>query len=342
MSESEHLKKFKEELDALQPADRRKTLSAAYGFLGPLEERQPVKPRKLRSFSGSKATPSGELEYKMWRLHAKPIVDDPFLRESEKKRTLLDALLGAALEIASTLPSEDSSEKLLLLLDKHFGDVSDGFELYSKFRSAVQEHTESATDFLKRLHSLALQAVERGGMTATDVNIQVLRQFESNCADEDLLQRLDLRDKFENPDAVDDLLLSVRTEEARRREKKLKLKARTAKANAISAAEASATNSATEQLETLKKKVESLTQQLQASNIALASSSQPSSNPVGSPNPSPRGKGRQQYRRPRLGFCFKCGIDGHRQDSCTATPNPSLVQQRLLAACTNQPGNGRK
>ena len=73
------------------------------------------------------------------------------------------------------------------------------------------------TDFLKRLHSLALQAVERGGMTADQVNSQVLRQFESNCADEDLLQRLDLRDKFKNPDAVEDLLFSVRTEEARRR-----------------------------------------------------------------------------------------------------------------------------
>ena len=346
-SENENLKAFKVELDAMAPEDRRKTLGEMHSFLETpeVEKRQPVKPRKLRSFSGAKVTPSGELEYRMWRLHAKPIVDDPFLRESEKKRTLFDALLGEALEIASTLSGTSSSETLLSLLDKHFGDVSDGFELYSQFRSAVQEHSESAPDFLKRLHSLALQVVEKKGMKATEVNSQVLRQFDSNCADDDLLQRLNLREKFDDPDDVSDLLLKVRTEEARRKEKKLKLKARTATANAIRAAEASATTTSSDQLDSLQKKIESLTQQLQASNIALASSSQPppAPKPAGSSNTNSRGKGRQQHRRPRLGFCFKCGIDGHRQDSCSAAPNPTLVQQRLLAACaTDVQGNGRK
>ena len=95
----EALKKFKQELDALGADERRTSLAAAHALLGPpeSEKRQPVKPKKLRTFSGAKTVPSGELDYKMWRLHAKPIVDDPFLRESEKKRTLFDALLGQAL-----------------------------------------------------------------------------------------------------------------------------------------------------------------------------------------------------------------------------------------------------
>ena len=337
------LKKFKEELEALDEDDRRKSLAAAHALLGPheAEKRQPVKPRKLRSFSGATTVPSGELDYKMWRLHAKPIVDDPFLRESEKKRALIDALLGDALEIASTLLATDTSETLLTLLDKHFGDVADGFELYSKFRSAIQESQESAADFLKRLHTLALRAVEKQGMKSDDVKSQVLRQFDSNCADEDLLQRLSLKDKFENPDDVSDLLLKVRTEEARRKEKRLKLKARTAKANAISAAEASASSSYNAEMESLHKKIESLTQQVQASKPSFNSYSQsPPTSTESSSNNNHNRKGSHSKKKSGI-FCYKCGVDGHKHDACSSPANPTLVQERLLAR-QNKQGNGKK
>ena len=334
---NENLKKFKEELDAMEADDRRKTLNDVNVFLGLSDaesKRQPIKPRKLRSFSGAKVTPSGELEYKMWRLHAKPIVDDPFFRESEKKRTILDALLGEALEIASTLTPTDSSANLLSLLDKHFGDVSDGFELYSQFRSAIQESSETASDFLKRLHSLALRTVDMEGMKHDDVKLQVLRQFESNCADNELLQSLNLRAKFTNPDDVSDLLLSVRTEEARRKEKKLKLKARTARANAVSAE--------TSKVEALEHQLEVLTQQLKTSNMANSSSFQQPSPSNDSSNFRSKGKHQQQNRKPGFGFCFNCGVDGHRQNSCSAAPNPTLVHQKLCASSTAVQGNGKR
>ena len=336
------LKKFKEELDALGEDDRRKSLAAAYTLLGPheAEKRQPVKPRKLRSFSGAKTVPSGELDYKMWRLHAKPIVDDTLLRESEKKRTLFDALLGEALEIASTLPPTETSEKLLTLLDKHFGDVADGFELYSQFRSAMQESQESAAEYLKRIHTLALRAVEKQGMQESDVKSQVLRQFVHNCADEDLLTRLRLEDKFQNPDEVSDLLLKIRTEEARRKEKRLKLKARTAKANAISTAEASASSSHSAEMESLRKQIESLTQQVQASKPSFNSFSQPPSAAANSSSNNQQKKGAHPKKKSGI-FCYNCGIDGHKHDACSSPANPALVQGRLLAR-QNQQGNGKK
>ena len=57
-------------------------LSEVHAFLGSSDsdKRQPIKPRKLRPFSGAKSPAAGELEYKWWRLQAVPIVDDPFLR----------------------------------------------------------------------------------------------------------------------------------------------------------------------------------------------------------------------------------------------------------------------
>ena len=199
----------------------------------------------------------------MWRLVAKSVVDDPVLRDCDKKRTLVDSLLGEALHLSSTLAPTATAEDFIGILDKHFGDVSDGFELYSQFRSAIQESQETATEFLRRLQTLAIRVVETGGMKATDLNGQVLRQFESSCGDEDLLLRLGLRDKFDKPDDVNDLIHKVRHEEDRRKVKKLKLKAKTAKANAVSAAESD--------VEVLRKKVESLQQQVEASKKNLSS-----------------------------------------------------------------------
>ena len=331
---NENLKKFKEELDAMEEDARRKTLSEVHAFLGSSDsdKRQPIKPRKLRPFSGAKSPAAGELEYKWWRLQAVPIVDDPFLRDSEKKRVIIDSLIGEALEISSTIKATDTSKTLLDLLDKHFGDVADGFELYSRFRSAIQESSETALDFLNRIYHLALRTVDAGGMKSADVKLEVLRQFESNCLDNDLLQSLNLRAKFDNPDDVPDLILSVRTEESRRREKKLRIKARTAKANAISAE--------TSKVDALQKQIEALTQQLQSSKLAMNSTPQQPA-PQDSSRSRAKGKGQQQ-RKPGFGFCFNCGVDGHRQGSCSAAPNPSLVHQKLCASTVASQGNGKR
>ena len=334
------LKSFKDQLDGMDEDTRQKSLAEARDILGlgDGDKRTPVKPRKLRVFSGAKDVPSGEVDFKGWRLHAKPIVYDTLLRDSEKKRALIDSLVGSALEIASSIKSSDTAATLLLLLDKHYGDVADGYELYSQFRTAVQESAETASEFLARLLSLATRAVEKDGMKSTDVNRQVLRQFESACADEDLLQRLNIRDKLskEVPEEVADLLFQVRTEEARRKEKKLKLKARTARANALNAGELAASS----EMEVLRKKVESLEAQVQQSRAAVA---QTSSTPSGGQRQGQGGRpgGKGKFPRKAFGFCFRCGIEGHRQDACTAAPNPTLVHQRLMSSCSKS-GNGKK
>ena len=58
-------------------------------------------------------------------------------------------------------------------------------------------------------------------MEDSDIAKEVIRQFECSCADEDLLQRIDIRALRQKtpPSPVDELLLSVRTEETRRKEK---------------------------------------------------------------------------------------------------------------------------
>ena len=238
------LKPWKEKIGGLDRKLRRRTLDKVYTFLqdrddddDDYERRLPVRPRKLRSFSGAKEVKSGEVDFATWRLHALAITADEDLRKSEKKRVLCESLLGSALEVVCTLDSKSTASELLVLLEQHFGDVADGFELYSQFRAAVQGMQETASEYLHRLRVLEMKAVDRKGMSLDSVPLEVIRQFESNCADDDLLFRVGVREKLLKPPAVADLLHLLKTEESRRHQKKFRLKARNARANVVTACE---------------------------------------------------------------------------------------------------------
>ena len=221
-----------------------------------------VKPRKLRCFSGARDPGSGVVDYSTWHLYAKPVVEDTLLSEGERKRIIVESLLPPALEIAASADSTVTSKEVLELLDRHCGEVADGYELYTQFRSCIQDVKETACEYLQCLHLLALRTSSRGGMEASDIANEVLRQFHCSCADEDLLQRIDIRALRQktSPTPVDELLLSVRTEETRRKEKKLRLKAaRKARANMLKVQE----DGMASEMASLKQKVEALTLQLQ-------------------------------------------------------------------------------
>ena len=226
--------------------------------------------------------------------------------------------------------------------------MSDGYELYSQFRSSIQDVKETACEYLQRLHLLALKATQREGMRKQDIWKEVIRQFESSCADEDLLNRNE-----ETLPSVDEVLLLVRTEESRRKEKKLRLKARNAKANMLKVQES---DMATE-MASLQKKVEALTQlQGQMTLGTHRGGGQPGTYSASVHQPgaasfhkqpqrtvlapkrghgfSRSGQGGQQPGRGRrtMGFCFLCCQDGHFQAACSFPRNAELVQQRLLAS----------
>ena len=195
-------------------------------------------------------------------------------------------------------------------------------------------------------------------MRKKDISWEVVRQFENGCADEDLLSWIGIRDLCEDDYIlpVGELLLLVRTEESRCREKKLRLKARNARANMLKTQE----NDVAAEMASLQQKVEVLTLQLQGQTAsgtqAMASSSAPyaqpgaQSAPVLQPHqhqgygPGPQcgqvGRRRGQRRggrnsggrRRASGFCFLCGQDGHYQSACSFPKNAELVQQRLLSS----------
>ena len=120
--------------------------------------------RKLRSFSGAKDSEPGVVDYDTWRMYASSVVDSTRLSENERKRILIDSLLRPALDIATTLDATKTSQDLLHVLDHHYGEVSDGYELYTQFRSSIQDVKETACEYLQKLHLLALKATQREGM----------------------------------------------------------------------------------------------------------------------------------------------------------------------------------
>ena len=305
-----------------------------------VQSRQSFRPRKLRSFSGN-ADKAGEVDYATWSLYARSIVDDTSIGASEKKRILLESLLNPALEIAAAAASKSSATELLDLLDQHFGEVADGYDLYSQFRASVQGTHETASEFLQRLELKALKVVAHKGLKDGELTLEVVRQFENGCADDDLLQRVGIRELVKSPPSVASLLQKVRTEETRRREKKLRLKARTARANVVTTCETSMAAEMKElkgQLQALTLQVQELTVGQQRTTSGATAQQVPTTQVSSGPgsgtrgrfqNHSQRGRGNGR-RRPFTGFCFHCGQQGHMRGECEFDRNADLVQQRLL------------
>ena len=288
----ELLSKVKWQGASLDSTGRRHTMTQLSEVLGSpsreMDDRSSssvVQPRKLRSFSGAKDPEQGVVDFATWCLYAQPLVEDKHLHDSECKPLLLESLLRPALEIATSLHSSATNADLFELLENHYGEVSDGFEMYTQLRSSIQEVKETATEYLQRLHLLALKTAQRGGMKKTAIPKDVVRQFENGCADEDLLQRVDVRSLCdeEAPLPVDELLLLVRIEESRRKEKKLRLKATNARANMLKAQE----NDMATEMASLQKKVKALTLQLQSQPAFGTQAASASSGSYGQPGPQP-------------------------------------------------------
>ena len=119
--------------------------------------------------------------------------------------------------------------------------ITQGWQAITESLGRYQVHNFRSLSHTNKsiLHLLALRTSKRRGMEASDIAKEVLLQLECSCADEDLLQRIDIRALRQKtpPTPVDELLLSARTEETRRKEQELRFKARTARANMLKAQE---------------------------------------------------------------------------------------------------------
>lgn len=289
--------------------------------------------RKLRLFSGKMPPSTGEVDFETWRLQAKQLLEDVTISEGNKKIMLLQSLLRPALDTISSISRTSSSEDCINMLETLYGKVEDGHDLVVAFHTTYQEDREATSAYLNRLYLILVQAADRGGLSVTDIQTYLLRQFIRGCQDDSFVHRLNLESKTSDPPGFGDLLLMIRKEESRRTEKRIRMKRQSSSIPGTSSVSMddnqgksassgdvrtkkleAQVHQLTSQLEAMQKKQSGFGKRDQAEAKAEGTELQPST---------------AEHKTKRLFFCFRCGTDGHRKARCRKEANPELVFQKL-------------
>ena len=298
---------------------------------------------RLRAFSGRSPRPSNEADYDTWRTSVDIILNDPSVSDICCTHRILDSLFPPAAEIVKHLGSQAQPSAYLALLDSAYGTVEDGDELFARFMNTLQNTGEKPSVFLHRLHVCLSMAMRRKGVSASDFDRQLLKQFCRGCWDDVLITNLQLEQKKESPPTFAELLLLLRTVEDRQATKVNRMRqhldvAKSVPCNTkpriashVQNAHAHATDS---DLDILKKQLADISAQLSNLKTDTAKPNVVES-PVASATVRAKAVTREAAKtrtfaakthgRPRPGFCFQCGEDGHIMSVCENEPNPTLV-----------------
>ena len=178
--------------------------------------------KKLPRFSGAEKPSQGEVTYRKWRREAQRLIDDKSVKEEQKRRAVFRSLSGGADDIADINKSLSVSE-LIVLFDATYGCLIDGEELLIEFYDILQTK-QTASEYLSELYVELGEVIQYGGLPIESMNKALLKQFLRGCTDDDLLVKLRLDDKLLNPPSFAELIQVVRTEEVKRKARRLRLK----------------------------------------------------------------------------------------------------------------------
>lgn len=179
---------------------------------------------RLRSFSGKTPCPSHEADFDTWRNSVELILQDTSLSGLQCSRKILDSLVSPAADVVKHLGPQALPTTYLELLDSAFGTVEDGDELFAKFLNTLQDAGEKPSYYLYRLQTVLAKALKRGGVSATETDRHLLRQFCRGCWDDVLITDLQLERKRNNPPSFSELLLQLRVEEDKHSAKETRMR----------------------------------------------------------------------------------------------------------------------
>ncbi|XP_032384184.1 zinc finger CCHC domain-containing protein 12 [Etheostoma spectabile] len=179
---------------------------------------------RLRQFSGKLPCPSNEVDFETWRTSVELLIQDPDLSELQCSRKVLDSLVPPAAHVIKPLGPRAKPSAYIELLNSAFGTVEDGDELFAKFLSTLQDAGEKPSQYLHRLQTALAKAQKRGGVSASETDQHLLRQFCRGCWDNVLLADLQLEKKKNNPPPFAELLLQLRIEEDKHTAKESRMK----------------------------------------------------------------------------------------------------------------------
>lgn len=202
--------------------------------------------------------------------------------------------------------------------------------MFAQFLNTLQDPGEKPSAFLQRLQLTLNTVMKRGGILSSDFNKHLLKQFCRGCWDSDNLNKLQLENLRSDPPYFAELLLLLRTEEGRQLAKqnlmKKHLTASKPRAAVHSQSTCACSHSDTKTINELKQQMQKLQSQMAALLSQKSQFSKPAPPQLRSAQPRPSSSATSS--RPKAGYCFKCGEDGHMSAGCANPPNPTLVLKK--------------
>ncbi|XP_019216827.1 zinc finger CCHC domain-containing protein 12 [Oreochromis niloticus] len=302
-------------------------------------------PSRFRAFSGRIPRPNNEADYDTWRTSIEVLINDPAVSDLNCTQRILDSLLSPATDITKHLGPDAKPSEYLKVLDSAFGAVEDGDELYARFMNTLQNEGERPSAYLQRLHVCLTKAMRRGGVSASDFDKQLLKQFLRGCWEDSLISDLQLGQRKESPPSFSELLLLLRTEEDKQASKVSRMRQHLGqnkpgpnnpKHRAMSNVQT--ISSSESDFDVLKKQIADLSAQLNSWKMESQNQNQPKQSKSKCQTINAKVEACPMKKKvsatqslaktnpkPRPWYCFYCGEDGHIASSCENEPNPSLV-----------------
>ena len=272
---------------------------------------------------------------------ARRLEKDKSLTEDKKKKMLLKSLSGKADDIGE-LNEHKAVGEFLSVFDATYGNLIDGEELLIDFYDILQKD-QIASDYLSELYVELGDIVKYNGLTIDMMDKTLIKQFNRGCTDDELLNKLRIDDMIHDPPTFPALMQTVRTEEAKRTARKLRLR-KQAKVHATVVQEAAPGP----EMQQLQQRLEQLEAVAAASSSTGAAAAPVLQQPAEEQQPqSEIAQVNQRLARieqqlsdkPQVRsdvFCYRCGIDKHVATDCVNAPNKQLVQQKMEAQRQNR------
>ena len=267
--------------------------------------------RRIKNFSAQSKPANGEVDFKHWHRAALRTQEDPDLPESQKKRIILQSLVGDAEDAIDPLRNL-SVDELLIALEKMYGSMTDGNDLLANFYQEFQGKEQTAGEYLSQLFIALSEVVSSNGIAMSAMNKTILRQFLRGVHDEDLLNKLRLEDRVATPPSFPDLIALVRREESKRTERRLRHR-KLVKSQATivdndiltvsvpQESKKSIPNAKDNEVIQLQQRISQLEDKMTQAKTG--------------------GK--------RKVFCYRCGMDGHVATDCNNVANKDLVKEKI-------------
>ncbi|KAL0153919.1 hypothetical protein M9458_050768 [Cirrhinus mrigala] len=299
-------------------------------------------PLRLRAFSGRVPHPPNEADYETWRTSVELLLQDPAVSDFHRVRRICESLLSPAADIVKSLSSTALPLAYIQLLDSAFAPIEDGDELFVKFLNTFQNPGEKPSAYLQRLHVALQTTMRRGGVLSSEINKHLLKQFCRGCWESSLLLELQLEQKKDSPPSFAELMTVLRIEESKHATKSVQMKQHlgSSKQRVVVQSQAAVGDDVTQlhsvtaqlasQITELQKQLAVLTskQSKDKSNCKTSAIKSVSKQSAGSPKGKDKASDKSRPTRPKPGYCFRCGEEGHIASSCSNDPNPTLVAEK--------------